>query len=104
MQTVLRTRLYLLAVYMQVAPERLGIGRPGGVDAEQVEFFQDSLFHLGCRLLGEGDGENMPIAISLLIAEQQADVLVCECVGLSATGRCFVERDHGMLFGCLIAR
>ena len=59
---------------------------------ELMEPLNHPLLHLVGRLVGEGDGEDMLVAL-LFARQQQVDILLGQPVGFSAAGRGFHHFD-----------
>ena len=63
--------------------------RAGVVRADAIELPQDSFFHFGGGLVGEGHGQDVPIGV--WVAYQMLDVFHGQRKGLSGAGGCFVD-------------
>ena len=71
-----------------------------GIFGFLCQFPDDPVFHLVRRLVGESDGQDMPVTVRVetalrIFPEQQLDVLLRKQMGLSTAGRC---RDDGHSF------
>ena len=63
--------------------EFLDIGRLRGLMREDIQFLEDTAFHLVRRLVGKGDRQDVPVGITFLAAQQQLNIGLGQVVRLA---------------------
>ena len=100
-ELLLRPLLQAGLVQLEFLHKIVLVGRRLRITGQHVEFLQDTAFHLVRGLIGERNGQHVPVCIRFLTLQNEPDVFPCQVVCFAGTRRRFQNLDHTLTKVCI---